>query len=269
MGLLSRLARSASNNGTLRRISLAARDARRKAAIRDFSNINAFERRVYSQNGEDGIIGELFARIPGRKLFVEIGVEDGLQCNAALLSRHYGWKGVMVEADAECFRKLQRNYSTFSNVTCLRLLVDRENISPALSSLGIPKQLDLLCIDIDGNDYYVWDALKDYRASVVVIEYNATFGPEVSRTIAYDPSHFWQRTRYYGASLKALQRLGERLGYALLATDRRGINAFFVRRDLLATCGFPERTARQAWRPNRLGSLLPRGGGELVDPDAG
>jgi hypothetical protein len=261
----SRLAQAVSKNPVFREVSLRARNAKQAAAVKRLRDINAFERRVFSQNGEDGVIAELFARIPHNRYFVEIGVEDGQQCNGAVLARHYGWEGLMIEADSQMCQRLQENYESLP-VSWLELQVTRENIAPVLEKLGIPKALDLLCIDIDGNDYYVWEALEGYAASVVVIEYNASFGRDACKTIAYNPEHVWRKDRYYGASLAALVKLGARLGYALVGTERRGINAFFVRRDLLAVCGFPERSASEVWRPNVLGRLLPEGSGAFFEP---
>jgi len=233
----NRFAQAVSRNRAFRAIALRARNAKQGRALALMGNLNAFERRVLSQNGEDGIIGELFARIPNSRFFVEIGVEDGEQCNTALLARYYGWKGLMVEADAAMFRHLQARYRPLP-VDVLNLLVTRENIAQALESFNVPKALDLLCIDIDGNDYYVWEALGAYRPSVVVIEYNASFGSAASKTVAYDPQFVWDRTRSYGASITALAKLGHRLGSALVGADCRGINAFFVRRDLLGSAAF-------------------------------
>jgi hypothetical protein len=263
--VFSRLAQAISKNAAFRATALWARNAKQTRALARMGNLNAFERRVFSQNGEDGIIAELFARIPNNRFFVEIGVEDGEQCNTSLLARCYGWKGVMIEADGVMFERLKRRYATLP-VAALNLLVSRENIAPALEALAVPKTLDFLSIDIDGNDYYVWEALHSYRASIVVIEYNASFGRTASKTIAYDPSFVWSRTRFYGASLAALAKLGTKLGYALLGTDRRGINAFFVRRDLLGTSGFPEKSPREAWRPNVLVGFLPKGSGTSFEP---
>jgi hypothetical protein len=263
--MLNQFAKSVSKNAAFRWAALQARNFKQRAALKRLRSINTYERRVLSQNGEDGIISELFARIPNNRYFVEIGVEDGEQCNAALLARHCGWTGLMIEADAAQFNRLAEAYASLP-VKCIELLVDRENIAPALEAVGVPKRFDLLSIDIDGNDYYVWEATTAFSPSVVVIEYNASFGPRASCTIEYNPSHYWRKDRYYGASLTALAELGRRLGYALIGSDRRGINAFFVRRDLLPACGFDEKTPREAWRPNLLIGLLPRGNGRLIDP---
>jgi hypothetical protein len=262
--LFNRIAQGASKNATFRAISLWARNAKQARALARLADLNAFERRVLSQNGEDGIIAELFTRIPNNRFFVEIGVEDGEQCNTALLARYYGWKGLMIEANAGMFQRLKTRYELVP-VNVLNLLVSRENIAQTLEGVDVPKTLDLLCIDIDGNDYYVWEALGAYCASVVVIEYNAAFGATASKTIAYDPEFAWDKSRFYGASLTALAKLGDRLGYGLIGTDRRGINAFFVRRDLLGICGFPEKSPREVWRRNVLLGLLPEGSGRIYE----
>ena len=170
----------------------------------------------------------------------------------------------MIEADTQMFERLRVKFAQLQ-VTCLNLFVSRENIAAALKAAGVPRKFDLLSLDIDGNDYYVWEALREYDPSVVVLEYNSTFGPRASKTIEYNPEHIWQKDRYYGASLTALQKLGRRLGYALIGTDRRGVNSFFIRRDLLGLCGFPERDAAEVWRRNALISLLPPGSGPLIE----
>jgi ribosomal protein L37E/predicted O-methyltransferase YrrM len=264
--MLSSLARATTKNETFRRLALRLRANSQAAAVARSSELNRFERRVFSQNGEDGIIAELFARIPHERFFVEIGVEDGSECNTALLARQYGWSGVMIESDPVMFSRLERNCASLP-VTCVRSLVDRENIADTLVGAGVPKSFDFLSIDIDGNDYYVWEALSAYSPKVVAIEYNGSFGPVRSQTIAYNPQHVWAGNKYYGASLTALAKLGDRLGYALVGTDRRGVNAFFVRRDMITTCGFPEKTPRQAWHVKPLlDNLIPSGTGEFHYP---
>ncbi len=263
--LFNHLARAVSRNATFRRAAGWSRDRKQRLALRSFNDLNAFERRVLSQNGEDGILAELFSRLPHNRFFVEIGVEDGLQCNTALLATRYGWRGVMIEADEPMFDRLKAKYAG-SSVTCVRKFADRDNVAATLEELGVPRSFDLLSIDIDGNDYYVWEATAAFTPSVVVIEYNATLGPGASKVITYNPAHIWRKDRYYGASLTALAKLGTRLGYSLIGTDRRGINAFFVRHDLLGACGFPQKAAHDAWRPNPLINLLPSGSGTFFEP---
>lgn len=238
---------------------------RKRFAVENLARANSFESRIYSQNGEDGIIREIFARIPHQRFFVEIGVENGEECNSALLSRHYNWRGLMIEGNAAHETQLRQSFTKFG-VAIESSFVDRDNIATIFERYGVPKDLDLLSIDIDGNDIFIWRALSDYRPSCVVIEYNAFWGSEISRSIVYDAERRFAGNRYFGASLTALKRVGEQLGYALIATDSRGVNAFFIRRDLLARCGFSELSPREAYH-NRplLGRLLPAGAGPYVE----
>ena len=226
---------------------------RRAAGLFVSDTINAYERRESSQNGEDGILHELFRRIGSeRGFFVEFGVEDGRQCNTAALVRA-GWRGVMIEGDPEKFRGLAATYADTPAVRTVNAFVTAENIAELFAEHGVPTEFDLLSIDIDGNDYWVWEALAAYRPRAVVIEYNGAHPPPERWVMAYDPRHRWGDDTYYGASLASLAALGARLGYALVGTDQRGINAFFVRDDLLAAAGFPRRTAAEAYHPNAVG----------------
>ena len=229
-------------------------------------SLAAFEEKWSSQNGEDGILREIFARIPNERFFVEFGVENGSECNAALLAQRYAWRGLFIEASDSHFAELRSRYAAFPGVRCVNEFVRRDNIVEIFRANDVPFDLDLLSIDIDGNDYWIWEALGAYRPKVVVIEYNATLGAERRVTIPYNDEHVWNRDRYFGASLAAMCELGNRLGYALIGTERSGVNAFFVRRDYLKTCGFPELDARAAHRPNRAGDLLwPSGKSDFVD----
>ncbi|HEY1746922.1 MAG TPA: hypothetical protein VGG11_09200 [Xanthobacteraceae bacterium] len=261
-----KLAQAISGNPTFRDLSGKLRGLKRSAAVSKLRDINSFERRVYSQGGEDGIIAELFARIPHHGYSAEISVGDGLECNSAYLIRHCGWKGLMVEGNPARFARLRASYAALP-VKCVDTFVDRENVATILRDAGAPRDLDLLGIDIDGNDYYIWEALADYAASVVVIEYISCFGPDVSKTIAYNPRHVWRNDNYLGASLAALNKLGKRLGYALLGTNKRGLNAFFIRRDLLERSGFPEKTPQQAFHGQGIfDALSVRREGEFYFP---
>jgi hypothetical protein len=229
-----------------------ANQRRRKAARRSrLSSINEFEYSLYSQSGEDGILKEIFSRLPNNRFFVEFGVQSGEECNAGALARVYNWSGVMIECDDRDFGRLSAAYAQY-NVRCLQEFITRENITTIFDRAGVPKDLDLLSIDIDGNDYWVWEAIaKSYNPSVVIVEYNATFGPEASLTQAYNPEHAWSKTdRSFGATLTALWKLGQRLGYSLIGTTTSGINAFFVRNDLVTASGFPALTPREGFHPN-------------------
>jgi glycosyltransferase involved in cell wall biosynthesis len=214
----------------------------------EYEPLNAYEKRFYSQNNEDGIILELFARLRIHEpFFVEFGVGNGAECNTRLLAQTYGWKGVMLEGNTDAFEAMRANYSPYPNLRAVHAIVTTENIAALFAENGVPKDLDLLSIDIDGNDYYLWEALAEYRARVVVIEFNPAYPPPKRWVMAYNPRHDWQGDDYYGASLSSLTVLGNRLGYALLGIDSKAVNAFFIRRDLLDIAGFPERTPEDVY----------------------
>ena len=156
--------------------SQTARKVRRRierAGIEGFNSINTYERRVMSENGEDGIIKEIFFRIGHDKRFVEFGAADGSESNAAVLGQFYGWSGLLIEGDPASCDRLRARLEGRGDVTVLNEMVSRENIAGLFRRANVPVEFDLLSIDIDGNDYWVWEALRAYRPRLVVIEYNA------------------------------------------------------------------------------------------------
>jgi hypothetical protein len=106
--------------------------------------------------------------------------------------------------------------------------ITADNVNEVFASHGVPESFDLLSLDIDGNEYWVWRALDAYRPRMVVIEYNIFFGLDVASTIEYRPDFVWDETTYHGASLAALRKLGRDKGYSLIHTDSWVPNAFFV-----------------------------------------
>ena len=200
---------------------------------RDPRRLTRFGRKAFSQNDEDGIILEIFNRIgSGARRFVEFGVETGIECNTALLLAA-GWSGLWLEGSPKSVAAVNKRHSTMiatGRLTIRNEIITAENIDELLSG---ETELDLLSIDIDFNDYWVWKAIETVRPRVVVIEYNATFPPPVDFVVEYDPKAIWNTTTYYGASLSMLERLGRKKGYALVGCCLAGVNAFFVREDQL------------------------------------
>jgi hypothetical protein len=190
-----------------------------------------------SQHEEDGITVALFNRIGAQtRRFVEIGagVNGG---NSGFLARECGWAGLMLEISAARVASLRRRFAPA--VCVVEARVTRENIDHLLATNGYGGDIDLLSIDIDGIDYWVWESLTACHPGVVIVEYNPFFGAERSVTVPYDPEfdrHRFDvpRFAYYGASLAALARLGARKGYRLVMVEPRGVNAFFVREDVAA-----------------------------------
>lgn len=193
-------------------------------------DLNFFERRIafierkeFSQNGEDGIINAIFAMIgTTNKYFVEFGVENGIECNTRYLSKYKGWKGLLMDGSNEN-----------PDLNLHKEFITAENIETLFQKYNVPTELDLLSIDIDGNDYWIWKAITHYKPRVVIMEYNACFPWNESKTIPYKADFQWDKTDYYGATLQAMVKLGVEKGYTLVATDRNGVNAFFVRNDVL------------------------------------
>jgi hypothetical protein len=108
-----------------------------------------------------------------------------------------------------------------------------DSLDAILAETPIPRDFDLLSIDIDGNDYWIWESLKNHRPKAVVMEYNPVFGPHESKTIPFDEHHMWDgESIYFGASAGALVRLAKSKGYSLVAYTAE-LNVFFVRDDLI------------------------------------
>ena len=208
---------------------------RQKEMWRETGDLRAFERKVYSQNGEDGILEEILRRINVRRgFFVEFGVESGIECNCARLAFEEHWAGLFIEGDANEFAKLSQRYAGRDGVQCVSAWVTSDNIEEIFDAARVPPDFDVLSIDIDGNDYWVWRAIERWKPRIVVIEYNGAFPPHKRWVMKENRAHQWQRDSYYGASLASLAALGRDKGYVLVGTNTHGVNAFFVRQDLFS-----------------------------------
>lgn len=208
---------------------------------RTLSDLFPYERRVYSQHGEDGVLEAIFA-VAGatNKYFVEFGVGDGMECNTSFLAREQGWTGLLMDG---------RGPSEHSAVPIRREFIDAENINSLFEKYGVPPAFDLLSIDLDGNDYWIWKALDGrWRPRVVAVEYNSSLDPTDATTIAYDPAFRWDGSAYYGASLGALDKLARQKGYRLVGCESSGTNAFFVQ-EALAAAHFAPRDLVELYRP--------------------
>jgi tetratricopeptide (TPR) repeat protein len=225
------------------------------------TDLAAAEKKVRSQNGEDGVIEVIFAAIGvTNRYFVEFGVDDATECNTACLLQQ-GWTGLMMDGEG-----ISRN--PLASVE--REYITAENINELLAKYHVPRDFDFLSIDIDGNDYWVWKAIA-HRPRVVAIEYNASVPPELRRVIPYDPHFRWSGSDYFGASLGALAELGNRKGYELVYCERAGVNAFFIARSQLPA-GYTARPLEEIYRPAnyfyRGFRHRPEYQRTMIDPDA-
>lgn len=216
--------------------------------------LNRSEFKVYSQNGEDGIIEEIFRRIGTTdKFFVEFGVGNGLENNSAYLLVK-DWSGLWLEGNHASVEFINREFARAIAAKQLRVqetFITAENIVALFEQNAVPVEFDMLSIDIDGNDYHVWKALERYRPRVVVAEYNATFPPPTVWIKKYDPTWMWDGSIGFGASLKAFEHLGAEKGYSLVGCNFNGANAFFVRNDLLGESFHAPFAAEEHFEPHR------------------
>lgn len=192
-----------------------------------------FEKHIFSQNGEDGILQEIFNRIGTKdKFFVEFGVQDGTQCCTRNLLENAGWSGLWIDCSKTHTDNAQKVFGNFP-IQIVNQFLTAENIGFVFKDAKVPSEFDLMVIDVDGNDYWMWKSLAGvYRPRVIVTEYNATFGPKEEWIMPYDPEYRYDETAYFGASLKAFTNLATLHGYRLIGCESRGINAFFVREDV-------------------------------------
>ncbi len=218
--------------------------------------LSFYEASLFSQNGEDGIIRYIFSQIGfDSRYFVEFGF-GAHQCNSLRLILHENFKGLMMDGSEEQCRifNLTCKAKGISDVHAVNAFIDRDNLEHLIRSNNIPAEIDFLSIDVDGNDYWFWRCLQCINPRVICIEYNSGIGSKYSWTIPYNkeferfsahPSGF-----FAGASIKALESLGEKKGYRLVGCDTTGTNAFFLRNDL-GNNQIPTLKASEAFRPHQ------------------
>lgn len=189
-------------------------------------DLSTFEKRYISQQGEDGVLEAIFEFIGAdSKYYVEFGAGDGHVCsNTKYLREARGWKGLLLDG----------RFPSTPLLNLYNAYITAENICSLFKQYKVPCEFDLISIDIDRNDFYVWNALcKEYSPRVVVIEFNKHFGCDQDKVIKYDAYKSWNGTEYFGASILAFYNLGKKLGYSLVYQESNGVNLFFIRNDIL------------------------------------
>jgi hypothetical protein len=197
--------------------------------------------KVFSQFEEDGILLYLFSLIgEGSKTFIEIGANDGINSNCSNLAVHFGWSGLFFEGNEKLIRRGRKFYAKIPTPyhpkpTYVQAIIRRENINELITENGLSGEIELLSIDIDGNDYWVWDAITVVQPKVVIIETHTEFATR-NIVVPYDPDYMYpgKHPIYHGASVIAMNKLAERKGYRLVAASDLGINQIFLRSDLAA-----------------------------------
>ena len=221
------------------------------------ADIQGAEFRTFSQWGEDGILQHLLRHISiSRKIFVEFGVENYLESNTRFLLINDNWAGLVIDGSSENVDYIKNDEIYWRyNLKAECAFINKDNINDLIRRNGISGEIGLLSIDIDGNDYWVWEAIDAVIPSIIVVEYNSRFGPERAVTVPYDPEFFRTTAHYsniyYGASLAALCLLGKRKGYSFVGCNTAGSNAFFVREEL-RPAGLPELTPEAGFVPSQV-----------------
>jgi len=228
----------------------ALNEARNSTVLADY------EFKVFSQWGEDGIIQYLSKAIEMRhKTFIEFGVESFMEANCRYLLMKDNWSGYVIDASSLNIANLKKSYFYWKyQIEAVNAFVTKDNINDLLAKSCFDEDLGILSIDIDGNDYFILEAINTVRPRILICEYNAVFGAR-RISVPYDPN--FCRTRkhysnlYWGASLSAITFLANRKGYSLVGTNSSACNAFFVRDDLLNE-KVRVLTAEQAFLPSTI-----------------
>jgi hypothetical protein len=212
---------------------------------------------VFSQWGEDGIIQKLISELPiAHRTFIEFGVEDFSEANCRFLLMNDNWRGYVLDSSAKSIATLEAAPWWWKyDLRAKCAMVTRDTVNALLLESGFDRDVGILSIDVDGVDYWLFEAITAYAPRIVIVEYNALFGSERKISVPYDAS-FSRREKhyselYFGASLPALAHLAAQKGYSLIGTESAGVNAFFLRNDLVSS-NVPALSVAEAFTPSRV-----------------
>ena len=207
----------------------------------DSKSLHDHEFTVYSQWGEDGIIQYLINSIEiPEKLFVEFGVQDYRESNTRFLLQNNNWSGLVMDSSPEFIERIKNEPLYFRhNLRAECAFIDRDNINDLLERNGIRGDIGLLSVDIDGMDYWVWEAITSINPRIVICEYDSVLGYDRAVVTPYDKSFDRSKAHYSflygGSSIVALAILARKKGYSLVGSNSNGVNAFFVRNDCIGS----------------------------------
>lgn len=199
------------------------------------------EFKVFSQFGEDGILQYLIREVGISRretTFIEFGVQNYAESNTRFLLLNDHWRGMIIDGSKQCMDYV-RNQDIYwrHDLTAVDAWIDRDNINQLIGDSGFSGDIGILSVDVDGNDYWVWERIEVVNPMIVVVEWNSVFGPNHAISVPYDPAFQRGKAHYsclfWGASISAFVYLAARKGYALLGSNTAGNNLFFVRKDRL------------------------------------
>lgn len=217
-------------------------------------SINDYEFKVSSQWGEDGIIQYLIKNIEiENKIFVEFGVETYRESNTRFLLQNDYWSGLVIDGSEENISYIKNDPIYWKhNLKAECAFINKNNINNLITKNGISDDIGILSVDIDGNDYWVWDAINCISPRIVICEYNALFGYKEKVSVPYKEDFHWTNAHfsnlYWGASLPALEYLAKTKGYSLVGVNMSGNNAFFVQNELLKSSNIEVKTSKDFYR---------------------
>ena len=179
---------------------------------------------------DEGVIEYLMNRIkPECKYCIEFGARDGLRAHTSFLIQKYSFSAMYLEGDQEAAARLVQNFADNPGVRTEQTFITRENIEDIFRRNEVPESPFILLIDMDGNDYYIWESITHYSPQVVSIEYNPGYRPPERVVIDYEKDFVWSGDDYYGASMQSLVDLARKKGYQLVHCSSGGDNLFFVK----------------------------------------
>jgi hypothetical protein len=228
-------------------------------------SIQKAEFKVFSQFGEDGIIQYLINTIPiQNRSFIEFGTQFYTESNTRFLLMNNNWTGLAIDGGKRYVDYIRHDETVYRwhNLTAVQEFITAENINEIFERNGFVGDIGLMSIDVDGIDYWLWNAVQVVQPRIVICEYNSVFGSEEAITVPYNPG--FQRRKahysdlYFGASLPALCHLAEGKGYNFVGCTTEGVNAFFVRKD--AADHLPSLTAKEGFVRNQYRESRDRGG---------
>lgn len=206
------------------------------------------EFQVYSQFGEDGIIQWLIHNVAiDNKTFIEFGVEDYTEANTRFLLMNNNWSGLVMDGSEANMKRLNSwDYLWKYDLTAVAAFITKDNINQIILDAGFQGDIGILSIDLDGNDWWILNAIECVSPRILICEYNNIFGDEKKVTVPYDAE--FVRTKkhysnlYWGCSIAAFRGWAKENGYYYMGSNSAGNNAFFVRKD----CIEPEKVPADA-----------------------
>jgi hypothetical protein len=240
--------------------------ANQNAQRAPFASLEEAEFKVFSQFGEDGILQYLVGETgitTAERRFVEFGVQDYAESNTRFLLMNNQWQGMVIDG-SKSYMDIVRNQDLYwrHDLTAVDAWIDRDNINQLIGDAGFSGDIGILSVDIDGNDYWVWERIDIVRPVIVVVEWNSVFGPRHKISIPYDPAFQREKAHfsclYWGASIAAFEHLGAAKGYSLMGSNSAGNNIFFVRNDRLGR--LKPVAAAEAWVESRFRDSRDAGG---------